>query len=97
MEYTNEIHDLIIKIAKLKARKIRPGSKIYYAEKRLAELKAAQHVKIERKSLPQKRSPRKKRQTLPSVHVMQNRAYVLSCETHDLLQAMVALEKLRKG
>lgn len=97
MDNTNEIHDLIKQLAALKARKHRPGTRIYYLEKRLERLKAEKTAQIERKTLPQKRSPRKRKKAAPTVGSLQNRAYVLSCESHDLTQALVALEMLRKG
>lgn len=96
MEYTTEVYDAIADLARLKGAKKRKGTKIYYAEKRVERLKAESHVKSERKTLSQTRSPRKKTQPQASTGSTQNRAYVLSCESRDLIQAMLALEGLRK-
>ncbi len=96
MKYTTEMYDLVIEITRLKSLKKRPGTKIHYAEKRLARLIAEETTKNERKLLPQKRSASKKSHILYSSSNTQNRAYVLSHETHDLIRAILALDRLRK-
>lgn len=97
MKYTTEMYDLAIEITRLKSLKKRPGTKIYYAEKRLARLIAEGTTKNERKLLPQTRSASKKSDTLYSSSNTPNRAYVLSHETQDLIRAILALDPLRKG
>lgn len=98
MEYTEEMYDLVMKLERLRSRKRPPGTKIHYAEVQLERLKDEQRkkeAKTERKKLPRKPSARN---TAKPAHIgdyTQNRAYVLSRETYDLTQAMVALERLR--
>lgn len=97
MEYTTEVYDAIVELARLKGSKKRNGTKIHYAEKHLEHLKAESYVKNERKILSQKRSTRKRSSSQPSIASSRNRAYVLSCESQDFIQAMLALERLQRG
>lgn len=91
MLYTPEIHDQLKELDRLKTLKKQPKTKIYYAEARLARLIRAETEKRERICLSQERSVGKTSQGLPKVSPVENRAYVLSCETHDLIKAILVM------
>lgn len=92
-EYWRQVSYLEEHIKKLKSRKKRNGTKIYYAEVQLARLKRTGRPE---RSLMR---PSTKPTTMPhrpqAKPCPENRAFVLHREIYDLTQAMVALEKLR--
>lgn len=90
-----EIRELENQIAAWKSWKHPPGTKIYYAQKRLLQMKAEGPAKPRSKRAPRASELRKVNKPDQAKACPENRAYVLSREIYDLTQAMVALERLR--
>lgn len=96
VEYTPEVYDAIKEVARLKGHKTPNGTKIYYAEKRLQQLKDNNGKKSRSKRSPRSPQPKKTVKAYNAKGSLEGRAYVLSRETQDLVQAIEALEGLRK-
>ncbi len=94
-DYDFEIREIETQIAAWKRRKHRPGTKIYYAEKRLSLLKEKGPPALRSKPSPRSSQIKKPGPPLRARPCAKNRAYVLSVEIYDLTQATVALERLR--
>lgn len=94
-EYTSEMYEIVKEIARLKAYKSPPGTKIYYLERRLQRLKDNPAPKTRSKPSPKRSQKQKTPEPYRAKACPENRAYVLSREIYDLTQAMVALERLR--
>lgn len=90
-----EIQTLENQILTWKSYKNPPGTKIYYAQKRLLRLKAGEVPKTGVKRAPRTLQSRDRYKPDQAKACPENRAYVLSREIYDLTQAMVALERLR--
>lgn len=95
VKYTADLYDAIKELALLKGKKKRSGTAIHYAEMRLKEIIENDGVKPRSKRSPERPQIDVPVEPFNGKGSAINRAYVLSRETHDLTQAIEALERLR--